>query len=188
MKGEQSTSSLGFALLGLLARRPSTGYELSRRMERPVGYFWVANHSQIYPELARLEGRGFVRHTVIDGAGPKPTKRYAVTARGRKALREWVVGDHEAQPMRDLDTLRLWNIWLLDRDAALGLVDEIRSGHVERLTAYEKELAAVEQDPNAQDPTHPLFSSLITLEGGVATRRAAVLWCDRLRERLASRP
>ncbi|MEO6019362.1 MAG: PadR family transcriptional regulator [Knoellia sp.] len=184
MKRDQSTGNLGFALLGLLARSPSTGYDLARRMERPVGYFWSAHHGQIYPELARLEARRFVRHTVIEGAGPRPTKRYAVTAAGRKALRQWVVGDLEPQPVRDLETLRLWNIWLLDRAAALDLVAESREGHAERLAAYEGELAELEGDPEAADPSHPKFASVLTLEGGVRTRRAAVQWCDWMRQRL----
>jgi DNA-binding PadR family transcriptional regulator len=186
MKREESTGNLGFALLGLLARSPSTGYDLARRMERPVGYFWSAHHGQIYPELARLEERGNVRHTVIEGAGPRPTKRYAVSARGRKALREWVVGDLEPQPVRDLETLRLWNMWLLDQDAALALVAEARAGHAERLAAYEGELAELDGDPEAADPRKPKFASALTLEGGVRTRRAAVEWCDWMRERLAA--
>ena len=69
MPTESSTpSNLGCALLGLLARSPSTGYDLARRMERPVGYFWSARHSQIYPELAKLERAGLVSHEVVDGA------------------------------------------------------------------------------------------------------------------------
>lgn len=188
MKREESTGNLGFALLGLLARGPSTGYDLARRMERPVGYFWTANHSQIYPELARLEARGFLRHTVIEGAGPRPTKRYAVSARGRKALREWVVDDLEPQPVRDLETLRLWSIWLVDREAALDLVADRRAAHANLLAAYEAERAELVGDPRAADPTDPLFASVLTLEGGVRTRRAAVEWCDWMRARLESAP
>ena len=63
------TSTLGHAILGLLARRPSTGYDLARRMDRPVGWFWTARHSQIYAELARLEHEGLVDHEEVDGAG-----------------------------------------------------------------------------------------------------------------------
>ena len=49
------TSTLGFALLGLLARGPLSGYDISAQLARGVGPFWHARHSQIYPELARLE-------------------------------------------------------------------------------------------------------------------------------------
>ena len=55
-------TTLGYALLGLLARRALSGYDLAREMKRPVGYFWQARHSQIYPQLARLEALGLVAH------------------------------------------------------------------------------------------------------------------------------
>ena len=73
-RSRSTPSNLGCALLGLLARSPPTGYDLAKRMERPVGYFWTANHSQIYPELSRLEEAGLVDHTVIEGAGPRPPR------------------------------------------------------------------------------------------------------------------
>ncbi len=52
---------MGYAILGLLAREALSGYDLSSRMRAPVGYFWEARHSQIYPELARLAADGKVQ-------------------------------------------------------------------------------------------------------------------------------
>ena len=186
MRSASSTpSNLGRALLGLLARSPSTGYDLARRMERPVGYFWSARHSQIYPELARLEREGLVSHEVVDGAGPRPTKRYAVTPAGMAALRTWVAEEAEPQPVRDLETLRLWSVWTVEPETARTLVRHARAGHEEALHAYEAELSAIVGRLEAQDRSHPLFASALTLEGGVRARRAAVEWCDWMLERLA---
>ena len=71
--------TLGYAILGLLAKEPRTGYQIARAMNRPIGYIWTARHSQIYPELASLEADGLVRHAVVDGRGPRETKRYEIT-------------------------------------------------------------------------------------------------------------
>lgn len=186
MPPKRSTPShLGCAILGLLARRPRTGYDLAKAMQRPIGYFWTAHHSQVYPELARLEAAGLVRHTVVEGAGPRPTKRYAVTPAGRAALRTWVAGELEEQPVRDLETLKLWSIWTVEPDVARSLVSQARSRHVERLAAYERELAAIVDEPGAHDRRDPLFASRLTLEGGVRHRRAVVEWCDWMLEQLA---
>ncbi|NNM46700.1 PadR family transcriptional regulator [Knoellia koreensis] len=171
-------SHLGFAILGLLARRQRTGYDIAKAMERPVGYFWTARHSQIYPELARLEDAGLVRHRVVDGAGPRPTKRYAVTAAGKRALRSWVASELEPQPVRDLETLKLWSVWLVAPEIAKSFVRQSLSAHKARLAAYEEELAGVDADTDSRDPGHPLFASRLTLEGGVRSRRAAVEWCE----------
>jgi DNA-binding PadR family transcriptional regulator len=173
-----SPSNLGCALLGLLARQPATGYDLAKRMERPVGYFWTAHHSQIYPELSRLEEAGLVQHAVVEGAGPRPTKRYAVTPAGRAALRAWLASDMEPQPVRDLETLRLWSIWTVDAETARSLVTQARARHTAALAAYQGELDGIVDDPRARDPSHPMFASRLTLEGGVRSRRAAVEWCD----------
>lgn len=172
------TSTLGFAVLSLLARRELTGYELAQQMKRPVGYFWHAHHSQIYPELARLESAELVRHTVIDGAGPRDTKRYTITAAGTEALRAFVASDFEPQPVRDLETLKIWSIWTVDPDAAVLLVEQLRQVHRERLETYRRELAELTSGGTAEDPSHPDFGSWLTLEGGVRNRAAALEWCD----------
>jgi len=181
------TSTLGHAILGLLARKPATGYDLARRMDRPVGWFWTARHSQIYPELARLEADGLVEHEEIDGAGPRQSKRYAVTAHGTATLADWVASDLEPQPVRDLEVLRLWSVWTVEPEAARDLVRRARDQHAARLTAYEVELAEASADPTSRDPRRPAFASRITLEGGVRNRRAAVEWCDWMLGELADR-
>src|SRR5829696_1563635 len=84
------TAVLGYAILGLLAVEPLTGYQLAQRMRAPIGYMWTATHSQIYPELAKLKAGGLVRAAVIPGRGPRDTKQYTITAAGRRALRTWV--------------------------------------------------------------------------------------------------
>ena len=138
-----SPSTLGHAILGLLARRPSTGYELARRLDRPVGWFWTARHSQIYPELAKLADAGLVRYVESDGRGPLRNKRYRISAAGTRALRAWVVASHEPQPVRDLETLRLWSLWTVAPAEAIGVVERARVGHAEVLAAYETEMAEV---------------------------------------------
>ena len=47
--------SLRHAMLGLLTLAPSNGYELTRRFDQSLRNAWHASHSQIYPELAKLE-------------------------------------------------------------------------------------------------------------------------------------
>ena len=181
-----ATSNLGFAILGLLARRASTGYEVSQRMQQPVGYFWTARHSQIYPELNRLDAAGLVEHEVIDGAGPRPTKRYRITGAGQDALAAWVVGDLEPQPVRDLEVLRLWSIWTVEPAAATDLISRLETTHRSVLERYLAELAEISDDPCAQDPSNPLFASRLTLEGGIRSRRTSLEWCAWMRAELAA--
>jgi DNA-binding PadR family transcriptional regulator len=171
-------SHLGGALLGLLARKERTGYELARAMQQPIGYFWTAGHTQIYPELARLESIGLVRHRDIPGRGPRQTKSYRCTGAGMRALRAWVAADLDPQPIRDLETLRLWSVWTVTPQVAVDLVRRCRGHHVRVLDAYLTEIAKVPAVGHGRDRSHPEFASRLTLEGGIRRRRAAVEWCD----------
>ncbi|MCW2759777.1 MAG: PadR family transcriptional regulator, partial [Nocardioidaceae bacterium] len=138
----------------------------------------TARHSQIYPELARLEATGLVDHEVVAGAGPRDTKRYRRTDLGLEELEAFVLDELAEQPVRDLETLRLWSLWTVAPAAARVVVEQSRERHADRLAAYEAELAELVDAPEARDPRHPWFASRLTLEGGARTRRAAVEWCD----------
>lgn len=173
-------STLGNALLGLLARGPQTGYELSRRMKRPIGYFWTASHSQIYPELAALERDGLVSHRVIAGRGPRDTKRYRITAAGRRALAGWVATAYEPSPPKDDFMLRVYSLWTVDRAAARTLVEGARVRHEETIAEYLRQRAAIEVEYGGPptEPDTPAFCDYATLRRGLSYERQAKSWCD----------
>jgi PadR family transcriptional regulator AphA len=86
--------SLRHALLGLLARQPSNGYELAQMFDRSLRTSWHASHSQIYPELAKLQEAGMVE---VIAHGARRSRVWGLTEGGRDELRRWLV---EAEPDR----------------------------------------------------------------------------------------
>jgi len=87
--------SLKHALLALLTARPMTGYQLAKQFDVSVTFVWHAPHSQIYPELRRLEADGLVSAEAVP-RGSRATKRsYSITEAGREELERWVA---EVQP------------------------------------------------------------------------------------------
>src|SRR5712691_1371822 len=78
--------SLTHALLGVLTARPMSGYDLLRFVDGSVGSVWSASHSQIYPELRRMDERGLLTADV-EIRGTKLQKRvYSVTDAGLDEL------------------------------------------------------------------------------------------------------
>src|SRR5256886_9046896 len=55
-----------FPYTTLFRSQPHSGYELVQAMKRPVGFFWNASQSQIYPELNRLEILGLATYVLIE--------------------------------------------------------------------------------------------------------------------------
>lgn len=107
-------STLGYAILAVLARNPSTGYELAARLATPVSYFWTARHSQIHPELQRLLADGLVAFEAVPGPGPKGKKVYSIIPEGFEALCQWVAKPPADQPVRDELVLRTYAAWVAD--------------------------------------------------------------------------
>lgn len=84
-----SVSPATFALLGLLATRSWTGYELTQQVSRSTRYAWPTSESHLYREQGRLADLGWV-DVEHEQVGERTRKRYAITDEGRQALREWL--------------------------------------------------------------------------------------------------
>ena len=79
-----------YAVLGLLARRPSSGYELGTRAAASIDNFWPLTRTYIYGELAKLEALGYVVGVEV-AQELLPDKRvYSVTPEGTRALDAWL--------------------------------------------------------------------------------------------------
>jgi DNA-binding PadR family transcriptional regulator len=172
-------STLGYALLGLLARGPHTGYELTGLMREPVGFFWAARHSQIYPELARLEERGLVTHEVVEQQERPDKKVYSITAAGREALREWLAEPVRERPVRDELVLKAYSLWMADPKRAVALFREQEARHAERLRRYEELRSWMEREwgEDLERVDSPRFAGYAALWRGIGYEREYVEWC-----------
>jgi DNA-binding PadR family transcriptional regulator len=168
-------STLGFALLGLLAREPATGYELSQELRRPVGYFWRARHSQVYPALAALEADGLVEHTVHAGPGPRPTKRYAVTPAGLEAVRGWLRSTTPEVDDREI-LLRVYLVWLLPPKDARAMLLAVRRHHEATLEHYRGQSQPGAVEAARLEPREPAFGRLATLAWGIEFEERRIAW------------
>ncbi len=74
---------LRFALLQLIANKPSHGYELIKAIEERLGGRYSPSPGIVYPTLTLLEELGYVNVDTADGGG---RKRYSVTDAGREFL------------------------------------------------------------------------------------------------------
>jgi PadR family transcriptional regulator, regulatory protein AphA len=98
---ELTTTS--YAILGLLGIQPWTTYELAQHMERSLKHFWPRAQSRIYEEPKRLEKLGLAKAT-RDHVGKRPRTTYAITAKGRRALKRWLA-EPGAGPTLELEAL-----------------------------------------------------------------------------------
>jgi PadR family transcriptional regulator, regulatory protein AphA len=96
-----SLSTTSYAILGLLSVRSWTTYELAKQVQRSLGWFWPRAERKLYDEPKRLVATGLA-NSEREMTGARPRTVYAVTRRGRSALRRWL-DDAPAPPTLEFE-------------------------------------------------------------------------------------
>ena len=84
---ELTTTS--YALLGLLALRPWTTYELAQQVQRSLKGLWPVAERQLYEQPKTLVAHGLAT-SARERTGDRPRTVYRITPKGRRALRRWL--------------------------------------------------------------------------------------------------
>jgi len=178
---------LGFALLGLLQRKPSSGYELRKVFtDTPMGTF-SDSPGAIYPALRRLEMGKLIRGRVEKTSELRQRKIFRPTSAGLSALSAWLT-----QPVGRADVVHRINELMLRfafLDTAAGesaTVAFLQSLHAE-LSSYIPTLKQFLATNAAKMPT----SGRLALESGILGYEARLVWASRAivtyRDKLKSR-
>ena len=79
-----------YALLGQLALRPWSVYEMTKNVGRTLHWFWPRAESVLYAEVKRLVTRGLAEASPEPGARGRDRVVYAISDDGRAALQHWL--------------------------------------------------------------------------------------------------
>jgi DNA-binding PadR family transcriptional regulator len=90
-------------MLGLLAIRPWSTYELAKQMRRNLHYFWPRAESNLYAEPLRLVAGGWAKARFLP-VGRRRRTVYSISANGRRALEQWL-GEPAAGPRLEAEQL-----------------------------------------------------------------------------------
>ncbi|WP_066742664.1 PadR family transcriptional regulator [Cupriavidus sp. D384] len=148
------------ALLISLIEKPSSGYDLARRFDKSIGYFWHATHQQIYRELGRMAEMGWIAAeeggreqpslgspaSGPDGAAVERKNRkkvYYVLPAGREELVRWVLSPGAGLDQREEILVKL------RADAAIGPLG--LDQEMQRLIALHEDRLALYRDIERKD-------------------------------------
>ncbi|MGC2168422.1 MAG: PadR family transcriptional regulator [Acidimicrobiales bacterium] len=166
--------SVPFALLGLLEREPSYGYDLKRDYDAFFGRGKPLHFGQVYSTLARLARDGKVAVVDIEpGEGPD-RKRYDITQMGKVEVDRWL--REPVKPDPDLQTVLFVKVVLalMLGQSAETYLDEQRAAHIERM----RELTQLKRSTD-------LVDSLLA-DHGLFHLEADLRWIDTTAARLGA--
>ncbi|HSM15029.1 MAG TPA: PadR family transcriptional regulator [Thermoanaerobaculia bacterium] len=187
-----------FAILGLLAWKPMSGYEIKKLIEIGLSYFWHESYGALYPTLDKLVAEGFATRRNAPRHGRRPRHVYSITAKGRRQVDAWLRRPADIPRSRNELQLKFFlssrrplgeSIRLLEEYRAQQL--EIREIYAESETILRRAVRErampdeIEQvlpgDAPKRTPTERRNEALVfllTLRHGVRMVEARLDWCD----------
>ncbi|HEY5858052.1 MAG TPA: PadR family transcriptional regulator [Aldersonia sp.] len=178
--------ALEHAILVALAEAPGSGYELTRRFDRSIGFFWTATHQQIYRVLKRMDERGWV-HGVAVAQDGRPDKRvYAISDGGRAELHRWIGAHTNPGPLREDLALKIRAAAHGDLAALCAEVARHRDRHAERLDVYR--LLEKRDFPAPEQLSGTALHQYLVLRGGIRVEEGFTAWCQEVLDALGPHP
>jgi DNA-binding PadR family transcriptional regulator len=177
-------SATAKVILGMLAARPRSGYEIKQLVDSSARFFWAASYGQIYPELKKLEKAGLI--TGDDSSqGARQRTTFKLTAKGRRAAREWIDAPPEVLETRDEGLLMLFFAGSIDPERAAEIAREraamSRAKAVQLRAIWDAVDAAGQPEGAASEPD---IGSMTVLRYGIEMSEWTAEWFERAAEDL----
>ena len=164
-----------FAVLGILSYGPMSGYDIKKFYEQSVAGFWSESYGQIYPILKRLAEEGRVTRSVHKQEGKPDRHIYAITAKGREVLQQWLVEPTDRHIGRHETLLKLMF------GKQISVADNILQ--IERFRDHQRnELKEIEtlkkrfEHEEIEDPNMPFWQ--LAFAYGEHVNRAYIEWAE----------
>ncbi len=174
--------ALEHAILVSLTELSGSGYELARRFDKSIGFFWSATHQQIYRVLRRMEEAGWLIGDTVSQEG-KPDKRvFVVSPSGREKIGRWIAEPSDPSVLREELAVKIRGAQHGDIEALRSEVRRHRSVHDERLEKYR--LIEKRDFPSPSNLDGSALHQYLVLRGGIRVEEGYAQWCDEVLEKL----
>ena len=172
---------LDYVILGLLSHEDMTGYEMKKRIDSSLSFFYNASFGSIYPTLNCLSQNGFViSHADAENNRNKIT--YTITQKGQDCLRDWLQSGMEKNELRYETLLKLFFGNEAGFRSTFNLINRFESDIRNELKTLR--LFASNLSSHLEDDSHKYF--FLTVKFGIRTYEAYLIWCQEAKELLES--
>jgi DNA-binding PadR family transcriptional regulator len=170
---------ISYVVLSLVGDGGASPHELARMVRQGGPVYWTAAESKVYAEPKRLAALGYLRGRVTAGETREKTV-YTLTAKGRRALREWLRSPARFPRIQDGAHLRLL--------AGDQITDEEILTSLEGLRSHLAELNLLVDEMEAGEAALPEKRRNLALAHRLARRMLAAYdgWIDEVEAELAS--
>jgi PadR family transcriptional regulator AphA len=128
--------SLKHAILAMIDVDRGSGYDLAKRFDQSIGFFWPSTFQQVYRDLGKLEASGFISCEQVEQTGKPNKKIYSITPAGIEELQGWLQTPTGAMKIKDTFLIKLFGGHRISKSELLDDLEEQRKQHQETLDSY----------------------------------------------------
>lgn len=179
-----SDNKMNLVILGLLDHEDLTGYDIKKRIDGSLRYFWKGSFGSIYPALSSLEESGLIKKVKGKSSSTGREKIvYKITATGRKNLLAWLSESKSSNSLKYETLLKLYFGGVADNEVSIATITEFEKeveADLAVLNTYKKNLNKV-----LDERDHVFFYLTVTF--GIETYEAYLRWCTDARKILSGK-
>ena len=176
--------ALSHAILAALNDCACSGYDLAKKFDGSVGFFWNATHQQIYRELTKLEEQSHIDAQLIHQEHRPDKKIYTLTSKGEEYLRSWIETPSTVSPLKDDLLVKIFAGSIASPETIVAELKHHRIQHLETLHTYQA--IAAQYFPDRLQLSHVERYHYITLRQGIRIETEWLAWCAESIELLES--
>lgn len=170
---------IDMVILGLLSHEDLTGYDIKKRIDKAVSFFWKGSFGNIYPTLKEMETKGLItkKDTYVGG---REKITYHIEKQGRLQLVKWLSDEQAGNELRYETLLKLFFGGSVDKSVSVKNIEAFENhirGELAILKGYAKTLGS-----NQEEDDHLYY--YLTVSFGIDSYEAYLKWCESAKKML----
>ena len=173
---------IDMVILGLLSHEDLTGYEIKKRIDGAISFFWKGSFGNIYPALKDMENQGLITKSDTS-VGERERITYYITVRGRNRIKDWLKEEQASNELRYETLLKLFFGGSESREVTIHNIEIFEEQVKKDLKVLKTYCETLERSLDVDD--HVYYS--LTVSFGIETYEAYLKWCTKAKKMLEGR-
>ena len=170
---------IDMVILGLLSHEDLSGYDIKKRIDGAVSFFWKGSFGNIYPALRQMETEGLIDRSGESGGGREKVT-YHISPAGKEQLIEWLREEQASNDLRYETLLKLFFGGAAGTGTSIANIEAFERRIRRDLALLKKYADTLERDLN--DGDHLYYYLTVTF--GIDTYGAYLKWCAKAKKML----
>ena len=167
-------------ILGLLSHEDLTGYDIKKRIDGAIGFFWKGSFGNIYPALGDMEKQGLVKKKDVSGTGGREKIFYQITKKGSEYLNDWIREESVSNELRYETLLKIHFGGSADKKITLKNIEVFEEQVKQNLSLLYMYKENLEKVLDQED--HMYYYLTVTF--GIDSYEAYLKWCSKAKKLL----